>query len=109
MPRRQTIPRPTIFTNPQGKKYLRVRFPLGQGKYETRYYGVVSPGATQQATADIQAWLQRNVKVKPRSGITVNEIVLAYLKYADEYYKPRPGSKYSSQNDRIKIAMTFRG
>lgn len=107
MPRRQSIPRPTVFTNHQGKKYLRVRFPIGKGKYETRYYGVISAGAHQKAAEDIQAWVKREATIKPRSGLTVNEIVLAYLKHAKEYYPPRPGRKKSGQLARIVIALKF--
>lgn len=107
MPKRHSIPRPTIFTNPSGQKYIRVRFPLGHGKYDTQYFGAESQEGYRAATEAIQHWVTKDAAIKPRSGLTVGEIVIAYLKHAKEYYQPRPGSTHSSQNDRVNIAMKY--
>lgn len=109
MPRKPGIPRPTIFTNPQGKQYVRVRYPLAPGKYETQYYGsAADPESQAKAKQAIAAWLSKSIDVKPRLGLTVNGVIVAYLKHAATYYKPRPGGTgQSKQLARVKVALGF--
>jgi integrase len=108
MPRQQGIPKPTIFTNPQGKSYVRVRFPIGLGKYQAKYFGLASdPKSRPKAIAAIAEWLKRDVDIKPDAGLKVFELVAVYRKHAEGYYQPRPGRKRAAAIARIEIAMKF--
>jgi integrase len=87
----QYIPRPT--RHAKGSAVVRLN---GQDFYLGAFG---SPAAKAAYETLIAEWLA-NGRQLPRSPRTINEIILAYLKHAEEYYRQSP-----KERDRIRMAV----